>query len=196
MMDEPTNKKKKANTKEMIYFAIYACLIKKSYSQISVKEICEKAKISRMSFYRYFSDKEDVFVNMLDSKFEMFFNNFQVIENPSLSDIFISVFEFIKPYSEKLKVYKNAGLQYVLLNQFNSYVRYTLSNTKSNRMPKISECSKIVVPFLAGGIFMIIFDWIERGLIESPKEVNTLFLNFMTKITEAIKDDYILPLSE
>ena len=55
------SKTNKASTKSLISLALYALMLKHDYDTITVKDICSKAGISRMSFYRYFSKKDDIF---------------------------------------------------------------------------------------------------------------------------------------
>ena len=47
-------------TQEYIITALLQLLHKKAFAQISVTEVCRKAGVSRMSFYRHFESREDV----------------------------------------------------------------------------------------------------------------------------------------
>ena len=62
-------------TKLLISLALYQLMFKYEYDDISVKDICDKARISRMSFYRYFTCKDDIFINYCDERFEEFFSS-------------------------------------------------------------------------------------------------------------------------
>ena len=53
-------------TQEYIYSAFLQLLDKKHYDDISVCEICTKAGVSRMSFYRNFESKEDLTFKGID----------------------------------------------------------------------------------------------------------------------------------
>ena len=68
-----SNRKAKNKTKGLISLALYSLLLRKNYEDISVKEICERAGVSRMSFYRYYNKKDDIFVDYCDARFEEFY---------------------------------------------------------------------------------------------------------------------------
>ena len=63
----------KNKTKNLISLALYSLMLRHPYDEISVKDICEKAGVSRMSFYRYFSKKDDIFLDFCDERFEEFY---------------------------------------------------------------------------------------------------------------------------
>ena len=66
---------RKHSTKDYITIALYYLMSKKDYESTTVTDICNKARVSRMSFYRYFNNKEDIFINYCDERFEEFFND-------------------------------------------------------------------------------------------------------------------------
>ena len=47
-------------TKNYIFEALYELLSRRNINEINVSEICEKAGVSRMSFYRNFKSKDDL----------------------------------------------------------------------------------------------------------------------------------------
>ena len=61
---------RKHSTKDYITIALYYLMSKKDYESTTVTDICNKARVSRMSFYRYFNNKEDIFINYCDERFE------------------------------------------------------------------------------------------------------------------------------
>ena len=56
-----SNKKARIKTKNLISLGLYSLMLRHNYDEISVKDICEKAGVSRMSFYRYYNNKDDIF---------------------------------------------------------------------------------------------------------------------------------------
>lgn len=180
-MPKTRNAKAKIGTKKLINLAMYALLLKKPYNEISVKEICYRAGVSRMSFYRYFSAKDDVIINVCDFQFENFYEKIKVLKNPTWEDVFLIVFYYFKSCHREVALSKRSGLQYLILNQLNSYMKYIINNVKSEKIPPIANANKVAAPFLAGGFFMILMDWIERDMEDSPEELRTLFVDFIEK---------------
>ena len=54
-------------TKKYIFEAYKSLLTTKKYEDISVCDICKRAGVSRMSFYRNFESKEDLTIKGFDS---------------------------------------------------------------------------------------------------------------------------------
>ena len=52
--------KREALVSEYIEEALLLLLEKKEYKAITISEICQKAGVTRMSFYRNFESKEDI----------------------------------------------------------------------------------------------------------------------------------------
>ena len=57
-------------SKECIVSAILQLIKDKPLSSISVSELCSKAGVSRMTFYRNYDSIEDIFVKQLNEIFE------------------------------------------------------------------------------------------------------------------------------
>ena len=69
-------------TKALISLAVYQLMIRKiDYDDITVKDICKTSGVSRMSFYRYYSKKDDIFIDYCDERFAEFYENFLKLEH-------------------------------------------------------------------------------------------------------------------
>ena len=62
----------KDKKKDAILYAIFSCLRKTSYDNLSVNDIVLEADISRGSFYNYFIDKNDAIVTLVESKLKKY----------------------------------------------------------------------------------------------------------------------------
>ena len=58
--------------KECIVSALLQLIEKKPLSTITISELCQKAGVSRMTFYRNYGSKEDVFDKNLKDIFEKY----------------------------------------------------------------------------------------------------------------------------
>ena len=88
-------------TQKYIYTAFLQLLEKKHYDSISVCEICTKAGVSRMSFYRNFESKEDLAfkgIKQIMCGIESTFKNLKVINK----------FTIIQEFFQAAKKYKAA----------------------------------------------------------------------------------------
>ena len=164
------------HTKDMISLAIYALMHRMPYEEITVKQICQKADVSRMSFYRYYNQKDDVFVDYCDERFEEFYNYYSQRLDMSKQDFVIALFSFFKKYSRQLLTLKKAGKADLLMDQLNNYVRYTIMNFKSEYTEN-KKNNPLVAPFLAGGVFNVLMNWLDSGMKESPEDMCKLLFD-------------------
>ncbi|HNX16216.1 MAG TPA: TetR/AcrR family transcriptional regulator [Bacilli bacterium] len=160
--------KNKPNTKELLTLSLNELMLKKEFKDISISEICENAHVSRMTFYRHFDDKEDIFVTHCDDTFETFFSECQKLANPTTEEIVLYMFSFFKKCQPQINILKKAEKQDILVKQFYFYSRYILC-----KIPSIREHfdldNKVIFAFLAGGIFNILMRWVDNGMKETPE---------------------------
>ena len=168
---------KKAKSKQLIQLAFYQLLLKKDFENISIKEICEKAGVSRMSFYRYYSTKEDVFIVFCDEAFDKFFQ--EISHNPSLTirDMFVLFFHGLLDYHREIDILKKSQRETILLSQFEQYASYIAS--KINVYTITKRVSPFTIPFFAGGLFNIVIRWSNRNYIDTPEEMTDSVMSFI-----------------
>jgi len=132
-----------------------------------------------MSFYRYYTSKDDIFVDYCDEKFEQCYDIIENMENPTLESFLLIVFSFIKKSAKEIESLKSVGLHYLLLRQFDSYLKYIASHTKSDTFKETLK-NKVSSPFIAGGIFMVMMTWVDNHYQESVEELTKLTLEVLT----------------
>lgn len=165
-----------AHTKQLISLALFMLVHKKNYEDISVKEICEKAGVSRMSFYRYYDRKDDIFIDFCDTRFEEFYDLYLANnENISNEEFILNMFKFFKQYAKPLQVLISAGKEYLLMEQFINYAKFLFGKNKDKT--KVYQFAKVIGPFFAGGFFTVLLTWLRDGMEESPEEINRILLS-------------------
>ena len=168
-MKQKSNRNK---TKGLIALSLYSLMLKRSYEEISVKDICERAGVSRMSFYRYYNKKDDVFLDYCDERFEEFYAIIAKSSKTFTSNEFtLEIFKFIKKYYRQIKILKMANKESMLLDQLNSYTRYVISNLKRDFFVE-QKNNPVFASFVAGGLFNIIMYWVNTDMKMSPEEMN------------------------
>ena len=175
-----SNRRSKNKTKDLICLALYALMLREDYDNISVKDICAKAGVSRMSFYRYYTMKDDVFVTYCDERFEEFYASISDIKDLDTSAFTLKVFEFIDKYKRQIKVLFAAHRESLLLDQLNSYCRYLVSNLKSDLFIE-QKNNPVFAFFMAGGLFNVIVYWVNSPHPVSPQEINEMLHSITTK---------------
>ena len=174
------SKKFKNKTKALIEISLYMLMQKKDYEDISVKEICERAGVSRMSFYRYYMMKDDIFINYCDERFEEFYESIGSLETMEIENFSLEIFKFIDKYKKQIKTLFQAHREFMLLEQLNSYARYVFMNSKS-RFIAVQKNNPVYAFFMAGGLFNVIVYWINADRDISPEEINDMLYTIAAK---------------
>lgn len=167
------SKTNKASTKSLISLALYALMLKHDYDSITVKDICSKAGVSRMSFYRYFSKKDDIFIDFCDERFEEFYSSIIKDKTHKPEEFTLEMFKFIKKYHRQIKILQMAHREFLLLDQLNNYAKYILSNMKTAYLTE-QRGNTIFAYFMAGGFFNTLLYWLNTNLKATPEEMNIM----------------------
>ena len=160
--------------------SLYMLMQKKDYEDISVKEICERAGVSRMSFYRYYMMKDDIFINYCDERFEEFYEHIGEIEAIKIEEFSLEIFKFINKYRKQIKTLFQAHREFMLLEQLNSYARYVFANSNS-RFITVQKNNPVYAFFMAGGLFNVIVYWINMDHPISPEKLNEMLYTIASK---------------
>ena len=62
------NEYKNNIVKESLTDALFKLMSKREFNDITISELSKKAGVSRLSFYRNYNSKEDIIINYLDTK--------------------------------------------------------------------------------------------------------------------------------
>lgn len=154
------------------------------FSAISIDDICEKAGISRRTFYRYYSDKrallKDVFV-------ECFFSQIKADENMDPWDIIQAICEQI--YSDK-KFFSHS-FEVKGQNGFWEEVESILLPYFLRGLPSYGDADRMRDFFTSTDIYRVLTlmeEWIREGMKISPQEfasaLRTSYIVYATWITE------------
>ncbi len=151
-----------STVREYITDALLLMMKKVPYNDISITSLCEKAGVTRMSFYRNFSTKEDVLKAWIRSVTESFLNDSGIsYRNDSSEQYFTKLFTHLKNHKDICLAIYDAGLIYLIKDEFDS-VFLTLHR---------EEYDEYKSYFLAGGIYNIFLLWLIHGCRESPQEL-------------------------
>ncbi len=154
--------KREALVGEYITDALLILMRKKDYKDISITEICEKAVVTRMSFYRNFESKEDILKKWIAFVTDTFLTVSGIsYKNDSNRDYFIKLFTHLKQHKTICTAMYKADLIYLVKEQFD---RVFLSIHQNEYDPYKSY-------FLAGGIYNVFLLWLINDYKETPEEL-------------------------
>ncbi|GLB46494.1 TetR family transcriptional regulator [Philodulcilactobacillus myokoensis] len=154
----------KYKTRDKIINGFLELLKDHSYQEITIKDICKKASVSRMTYYRNFHTKEDLINYHFNQIFLVFIRRLATSHNKSIIDIATIFFTLIKEDQFVMKMIVRNHLSMILLNRLKYYIEGLIDE---NVLKTREESSKLLVSLIAGGLTEIIITWTEDDMKES-----------------------------
>ena len=150
------------------------------YAGITVGMICEKAGLSRKSFYRYFDSKEDCLHALLDHSI-MDGATYYMPESPAGQDnvaFCIRVFEYWKSQSPLLDVLEKNGLRLQLLQRM---IRYILEEEPeyAHYMGIPQEYLLEHIVYTVGGQMGLVITWHHEGYRKTAEQMGQLLYRLL-----------------
>ncbi|WP_395319365.1 TetR/AcrR family transcriptional regulator [Fructilactobacillus frigidiflavus] len=162
---------KKNNTKQQIIFGMFEMMMEKPYADITVKEICEKAEVSRMTFYRNFHTKEDVIFGQFEMVYSTFIKQLVIQNRFTFYDVATTFFTTIKENQLMMEAIVKNDLSNFLLNALRRYIKTLVDNQILKTREKSSE---MLVAMISGGLTEVIITWTRDGM-EQPIDELVIF---------------------
>lgn len=153
--------------KESLSDALFLLMEKEPYDEINVKEICYKSGIGRTSYYRYFDNKngkKDLIINKIHTTWTEYASTRmdQIIE-----DVLLVVLHYFYDNRYVFDLLRKNDL----LNSMISYLFFVIYDPK-----KIADTHEAYAKaFLAGGLYGMIFHWIDSDYHISPQELHAIY---------------------
>ena len=177
-------------TKHMIKSAMLNLMKKKSFNKITVKEICENAFTSRITFYTYYENKNELVEDIAaDIKDEIITHYEQLqIKNNASNNIIQAHINIIDSILEtEQKYFDNTGntphtISPEMQLYYFKYIKQFVAETE-NRLVKINPKypEKLFSAFLVGGVWAYIgeAEASGRSLQDTRNEVKSLLTEIL-----------------
>ena len=157
-----------------LYDALINLLKNKTFEEIKVSDICEKALVNRSTFYAHFNDKYELFASFINDLKESFINELKVIEyNLSIKEYYLKLIEvFLNHVEGKEDIYKA-----ILSNNRNSIIMDMIYNTITEDVnDKIKEPNKdvpkdIFISYYLGALVNVGIEWLRNDKKYSKNDI-------------------------
>ena len=123
-------------TKKMIYTALVELMKEKTFEEIKVSDICEKALINRSTFYAHYEDKYELLIDFIkDLKVEFS----QKLENNKVLNIKEYYLELIKLFLNHVEDKKDIYSSIMIHNRNSIMMDILLSAINDDILKRISK---------------------------------------------------------
>ncbi|MCD8336549.1 MAG: TetR/AcrR family transcriptional regulator [Lachnospiraceae bacterium] len=165
----------KESTKDCIFTALTLLMEQKEYKYITVTDIARKSGISRMTYYRTYSSKEDILVQHFRKVAQQIVSDSQGNEEQAL----FLFFTWFQEHSKLTELLEQAHLMNLLIDCFSVFTDflYGAIHSGENKQPE----AEYAVRFEAGGLFSLLTHSLAEGAKESPEEMAQITLKIMRK---------------
>jgi AcrR family transcriptional regulator len=175
-MYRKSDDKRVRQSTEKLYQAILALLNDKSFEDIGIKEVCDKASIGRATFYRNFDYVEDI----MRYKLSLYVDELQALHDKYMNDC-NCVLDELELFCDFWV--KNGDFLQTLHNtkQWPLFVEQITTATQIKLQDKITEfgLSDVQKAYfqdaVLSSITTMLHTWINLGKVETAKELALLF---------------------
>ncbi|MGN0515062.1 MAG: TetR/AcrR family transcriptional regulator [Lachnospiraceae bacterium] len=159
------NSEKNSYVRTHITEALLKMMEKQDFASITVCELTNEAGVGRASFYRNYTDKEDVLRQESVRLTKMWGEEYESNPNSTPFNVFESLFNFYRENSSFYQKLYKAGLSSLLLD---TIVKIAGPNAEMDNQEAYGKA------FLAYGIYGWVNEWISRGMAETGSELNAM----------------------
>ncbi len=185
----------KETTKDCIFTALISLMEQKEYKYITVTDIARKAGMSRMTYYRTYSSKEDILVQHFQKTAQAMVpaaarggapDGAPAAGSDVLPDSAVdccamtalrNFFTYFQKNRKLTKLLEDAGLMGLLVECFSVFTDY-LYHTLHAQTRETAQ-HNYAAHFAIGGLFSILICHLENGALESPEEMAEITLAIM-----------------
>lgn len=164
-------------SREWITEAMLALLKTEKYAQITVKDICRKADLSRQTFYQIFVSKDEVMEYWFGELFSQFREKCTDFMGISLKELTCLFFEFFGEHRDFVKELISNNMSYLLEREFE---RYLPQIELFRRINETEEYPDYSVCYVAGALCQILIHWYEKGMEPSIEKIGSITEGIVT----------------
>ncbi len=161
-----SNAARNTYVREHITAALLQLLREKPLRAVSVSELCERAGVGRASFYRNFSDKEDILRVRIHRLFHAWMQEAGLGTDRPLSELLRSLFTHFEQHRDFYELLNRQGLIYLLKD-----VVFELCGAR----PDCSKEEAYARAYFTYALYGWIEVWFQRGMRESAEEIAEMF---------------------
>lgn len=183
------------NTAKKMDEAFLQLLEKKDFSYITVKEICEKARVNRSTFYLHYETLEDLLSESVEYMNEQFLehmkyssvNFMEQIKECSADELYLIEPKYLLPYLEYIQ--KNKRLFFTAImraktlrldDSYDKLFRHVFTPILERYKVPV-ENRRYIITFYIQGIMAVITEWLKNDCKDSIEHIMTVIRHCVMK---------------
>lgn len=177
-----TNGKIAEESKKKLVNAMLVTMKQYPFREITITQLCQEANLSRKTFYRLFTTKEDVLNFFFETLYIECFTQIQLRQIQHYWDVVQCYFDFWEERKTLLLLFQESNLLSLL---FDGAYQYSFRIFEHIRSREIVNEFSMELPYLlaysVGGMHSMLLKWVENGMnIPSSLLISQLKVGFMS----------------
>lgn len=179
-------------TKQQLRQALVTLLKTNDPKAISIQNVTKLAGITRGTFYLHYDDKQDFIQATIQDLITDFFQ--KITTAPTEQQLYQQVdlqllFEYVEQKQQAFKVFHQNEATLAFRDQLTLQMRQLLQAYIDQKYPQASQADQIemsiTADYLAGASLVLVFKWLEDGLVYSPRYMAKILNQLMQSQTTA-----------
>ncbi|MBQ6058604.1 MAG: TetR/AcrR family transcriptional regulator [Clostridia bacterium] len=155
--------------------ALLTLMKERSYKDLSVSELCRKAGVSRMAFYRNYRIINDLFREAAeDLNSEIVHALGSPFREGTGSEWYEQTFQLIQTRKEEVSIMLQEDLRFTWMQIINALAVHDPDFPTEKKIQRLIWC---------GGFENIVAHWLSHGTTESPKEMAAYCVRYLPVIS-------------
>jgi|GEM_PF-298583 len=182
MTDKMKEDRRIRRSRKLLQSALITLLRRKNLAKIQIKEIVEEADVARSTFYQHFETKEQLLFSLIDDLFaQIHIIVFQERDSEEGFDhlhLLTASFEQWRLHSEELEWVLQVENKDLLITSLRGHIEALKQEADKHMMPNSAfrAYDRYSSSFVSGGLYMLIKDWINNDMRESPETMGKIAL--------------------
>lgn len=161
-----TKESQKIQSKSLVVQSLLYLMRKKSFHEIKITEICKKAGVSRLSYYRNFENKEDIVLYYFNNNFEKIMEKIIIMDSISYRQLIEILFSHFMEHLEVNKLFFRDKLIHLISMSSDEYLKKLLKVVFRD-----NSHDDFILKFLQGGIMNIMISLMTGDEKRSTEEI-------------------------
>lgn len=166
---------------ECFFEAAMKLMEEKSFQKIMVKEITDQAGFSRMTYYRHYTNKEDILLKHIERNSHNILNHFQkqksIVDDYDFLVMFFSAFRGEQTFLSNII---DSNLTYLLLDAFKINAFNMIKDYSSYTNNPDQSFDSYKIHFITGGLFEVLIEWSKADMRTSDKEMAKKMIGYFS----------------
>ena len=191
-MDTEKVDRRVRKTKKQLRLALTSLMLEKGVSDITVREIAEKADVNRGTFYAHYKDVNDLLSHLEENVFRRI-EEIGVNNDPDQSggNLYPYLTDILNLVADNADIYmalicRNGDLEFQQQLMQTLRAQYLLHFLHSY-FPSDELLTDYYCSFIVSGMLAITKDWLESGMRETPEQMAQMGGSFIMRGVEYLK---------